>query len=124
MSFGLSETALASIRNVISRHSGVREAVVFGSRALGREHSRSDIDIALAGDLQPLDAEGIALELEELPLPFHFDVHVAKDVRRHPALREHIDRVGQTLYRRKSTRDDRGSLRGIDTSVPRDRDRV
>jgi uncharacterized protein len=123
MSFGLSDTALASIRNVIARHPGVREAVMFGSRALGQEHARSDIDIALAGDLQPLDAEGIALELEELPLPFRFDVHVTKDVS-HQALREHIERAGQILYRRESTRDHRGSLHGIDTSVPRERDRV
>lgn len=100
MNFGLTETALDSIRRVLAACSGVREALVFGSRAMGRENARSDIDIALEGDLDPLDAEGIALELDELPLPFHFDVHLTNAVR-HRALREHIARVGKTLYRRK-----------------------
>lgn len=100
MNFGLSETALDSIRKVLAACSGVREAIVFGSRAMGRENARSDIDIALEGDVQPLDAEGIALELDELPLPFHFDIHVVRDLR-HRALREHIGRVGKCLYRRE-----------------------
>jgi uncharacterized protein len=100
MNFGLTDTALDSIRKVIAGCSGVREAIVFGSRAMGREHRWSDIDIALEGDLQPLDAEGIALELDELPLPFHFDIHIVRDLR-HRALREHIGRVGKSLYRRK-----------------------
>lgn len=122
MNFGLTETALASIRKILARYSGVREAIVFGSRALGREHPRSDIDIALEGDLQRLDAESIALELDELPLPFHFDIHLAKEMR-HRTLREHIGRVGKTLYRRELANDRRHFLRGIDTSLPREEDR-
>lgn len=102
MNLGLPETALDSIRSVLARHPGVREAVVFGSRALGREHDRSDIDLELRGDLQLLDAEGVALELEDLPLPFHFDIHLAQNVH-HRALREHIDRVGISLYRRHAS---------------------
>jgi predicted nucleotidyltransferase len=100
MKFGLNDTALDSIRTVLARHPDVREAIVFGSRALGWEHSRSDIDLALEGDLHALDAEGVALELDELSLPFHFDVQIASEVR-HPALREHIQRAGQLLYRRE-----------------------
>jgi hypothetical protein len=36
-------------------------------------------------------------ELEELPLPYTFDVQ-AYDAIRHQPLREHIDRVGQNFY--------------------------
>lgn len=99
MNFGLSETAVAAIRTILARHSSVQEAIVFGSRALGREHSRSDVDIALRGHLPPLEAESIALELEELPVPVQFDVH-SLDAIRHRALREHIAPVGQVLYSR------------------------
>jgi uncharacterized protein len=100
MNFGLTDTALDAIKKVLADCAGVQEAIIFGSRAMGREHRRSDIDIALVGDLQPLDAEGIALELDDLPLPFHFDVHLARELR-HWALREHVGRVGKLLYRRE-----------------------
>jgi uncharacterized protein len=123
MNCGLPETALDSIRKVIAGYPSVREAILFGSRALGREHARSDIDIALEGDLNLLDSEGIALELEELPLPFHFDIHIAKNVR-HQALRDHIDRVGKSFYRRQPAVTHRGFLAGITTTVPREKDRV
>jgi predicted nucleotidyltransferase len=98
MKFGLSDDNLAAIRAVLARHPAVQEAVVFGSRALGREHSRSDIDIALRGAL-PLEAEGIALELEELPVPVPFDVQSLEAIR-HTGLREHIARSGKVLYAR------------------------
>jgi predicted nucleotidyltransferase len=99
MTFGLTPDSLESIRRVLARHPEVAEAVVFGSRALGRENSRSDVDIALAGNLQSLDAERIALELDELPLPVRFDVQTLNSIR-HRELREHISRSGQLLYSR------------------------
>ncbi len=101
LSFGLSETTLAAIRAVLARHPDVQEAIVFGSRALGREHPRSDVDIALRGGLSALEAEGIALELEELPVPVRFDVQSLNAIH-HRQLREHIARVGQVLYARYS----------------------
>ncbi|MDQ3545555.1 MAG: hypothetical protein M3429_03400, partial [Verrucomicrobiota bacterium] len=55
--------------------------------------------LALRGELGPLEAEAIAIELDDLPLPVHFDVHLA-DLIRHRELREHIDRAGQIFYRR------------------------
>ena len=99
MNFGLSETTVAAVRSVLARHPAVQEAIVFGSRALGREHPRSDVDIALRGQLPPLEAEDIALELEDLPVPVQFDVQ-SLDAIRHRGLREHIARVGQVLYSR------------------------
>jgi predicted nucleotidyltransferase len=99
MMYGLSEANIDAIRRVIAAHSRVREAIIFGSRAMGRENSRSDVDIALRGDLQPLEAEILAMELDALPLPIVFDVQILDAISHNP-LREHIGRVGQTLYRR------------------------
>jgi predicted nucleotidyltransferase len=99
MSFGLSEDALQAIRGVLARYPAVEEAVVFGSRSLGREHPGSDVDIALHGEVSPLEAESIALELDDLPLPFHFDVQALAAIH-HRGLRAHISRAGQTVYRR------------------------
>jgi predicted nucleotidyltransferase len=97
MNFGLSEEALESIRGVLARYPAVEEAVVFGSRSLGRELPCSDVDIALRGEVSPLEAESIALELDDLPLPFHFDVQAMATIR-HGGLRAHIARAGQTVY--------------------------
>ena len=97
MNFGLSESALHLICSVLSRHNSVSEAFVFGSRALGRETPRSDIDIALVGKVDALEAEGITLELDELPIAAKFDLHVIAEIQ-NPALRDHIARVGRKLY--------------------------
>ncbi len=99
MNFGLSETALAAIRRVLARHPAVEEAVVYGSRALAGAHSHSDVDLVLCGDLPLLEAEGVALELDDLPIPVHFDVQAMNAIQ-HRGLREHIARVGQVLYSR------------------------
>jgi len=99
MKFGLGDTTLAAIREIFARHPSVREAFVFGSRALGKETPRSDVDIALAGDIDALEAEGITLELEELPVPVKFDLQVIANIH-NQALREHIARVGLSLYLR------------------------
>lgn len=99
MTFGLTPESLESVRLILARHQAVSEAIIFGSRALDRAHPRSDVDLALCGDLQPLDAERIALELDELPVPVRFDVQALNSIR-HRELREHISRVGKSLYRR------------------------
>ena len=58
---------------------------------------RSDVDLALSGELTQLQAEAIAGELEDLPLPYHFDVCALKHIRHQP-LQEHIGRVGICIY--------------------------
>ncbi len=94
---GLTEVQLDLIRGVLARHPEVTGAVVFGSRAKGTAAPASDVDVALEGIDDPLRAAGIAGELEELPLPFAFDVVVLAAIR-HLPLREHIARVGVRVY--------------------------
>jgi hypothetical protein len=55
------------------------------------------VDLALAGSLGALGAEAIAAELEELPLPYRFDVHALGAITHTPLL-EHIARVGMVIY--------------------------
>ena len=95
--FGLRAEALDLIRGVFRRHSEVREVKIFGSRATGHFEKQSDVDLALWGALdQPLIAR-IMAELDELPLPYTFDVQ-AYDSIKHEPLRHHIDEFGQVLY--------------------------
>ncbi len=96
--FGLRPEALELIRDVFRRHSEVRRVEVFGSRALGRFEDQSDIDLALWGDLSPGLIARIMQELDELPLPYTFDVKAYESIRHEP-LKRHIDEFGKTLYR-------------------------
>jgi predicted nucleotidyltransferase len=85
------------IADVFRAHPEVAEVRLFGSRAKGTHSPHSDVDLALWGSLDSLKAESIAAELDELPLPYHFDVMVF-DLINLPPLREHIERVGIRLY--------------------------
>ena len=57
--------------------------------------------LALHGDIDALGAEAIAAALDELPLPYHYDVKSYAAITL-PALREHIDRVGIAIYTRET----------------------
>jgi predicted nucleotidyltransferase len=85
------------LADVFRAHPEISEVRLFGSRAKGTHTAGSDVDLALWGDLTPLQAEAIAAELDELPLPYHFDV-LAFDLIELQPLREHIERVGVRLY--------------------------
>lgn len=54
---GLDERARGLVRSVLARHPEVREARVFGSRALDRHRSESDVDLALYGEVDELLAQ-------------------------------------------------------------------
>jgi predicted nucleotidyltransferase len=96
-STGLSQRELNLIREVFARHPEVTGVLLFGSRAKGTATPASDIDVALEGLDDPLQAEAIASELEELPLPYRFDVKALSAIQHQP-LREHIARVGVRIY--------------------------
>ena len=95
--FGLTVIEEEMIRDVLRRHTDVIEAKIFGSRAKGTFQPNSDVDIALWGKISFSVLAAIAGELDELPLPYRFDVQTY-DAIRHPPLRDHIDRVGQSFY--------------------------
>lgn len=97
MKTGLTETELSLIRGVFARREKPGKVILFGSRAKGTARPNSDVDLAVLGDVTELECGKIAAELDELPLPYKFDV-VLYDTIGNPALREHIDRVGVTLF--------------------------
>jgi len=88
---------LELVRSVFQLHPEVISATLITSRAKGTHTHRSDVDLALAGDIEPLRTEAIAAELEELPLPYRFDVQSLAHIQHRPLL-EHIQRVGILIY--------------------------
>ncbi len=99
MSADLDPRVTSYLRDVLARHPCVESAVLFGSRVKGTARPSSDVDLALAGRVSPLELARIAGELEDLPLPLRFDVHALERLT-HEGLLDHIARVGVRVYAR------------------------
>ena len=90
---------LALLHSVFRHHPEITAVKLFGSRAKGTHLPQSDVDLVIScfGVTDALQAEAIAAELDELPLPYRYDVKPFHTIKLRP-LREHIERVGITLY--------------------------
>ncbi len=104
MSFGLANTDLAYIITVIADFNEIEKAVIFGSRAKGNYKIASDVDIAIFGtDITFSTIARLHARLEEEgPLPYFFDI-VDYTHSANKELKEHIDRVGKTVFMRSAT---------------------
>ena len=95
MKFGLSQTTIDQIKQVLGRSMKIERVVIYGSRALGRHRHGSDIDLSLIGPrLTSADLLTLQTQLDELPIPYTVDLSVYHLID-NPNLRDHIDRVGQ-----------------------------
>lgn len=98
--YGLSKKHLEAIKLVFSKHKEVAAALIYGSRAIGSHEPSSDIDLTLKGKNLDLSLQTkIEHDLDELLLPYKFDINIYDRIS-NPDLVEHIDRVGQEIYRR------------------------
>lgn len=101
--FGLSAQTIRKLHSVLAQHPHVLSAVVYGSRAKGNYRPGSDIDLTLhaapGARIDHRELGDILDEIDDLLLPYTVDLSVF-DQLKHPALREHIERVGQVLYAR------------------------
>ncbi len=103
MRFGLSDSVIARIGAVFASHPEVEKAVLYGSRAKGNFKRGSDIDLTLFGAGLSHELLLVLLdELDELLLPYTIDLSIFATLD-HPALREHIERVGVVFYARGVT---------------------
>lgn len=97
---GLHAEDLSRMVEVFRRHRDIERVKLFGSRAKGTHRPYSDVDLAIYGPLSSLDGEGLGLDLEDLLLPYRFDV-VPMAQLQHAGLREHIERVGRVIFVRQ-----------------------
>lgn len=105
---GLSEAELALIVGALKTFPGIDHAILYGSRAKGTHRPESDIDIALTGIDDGVEVQAVAEALEDLPLPYQFDLRPLSGIK-HTPLREHIDRVGIPIYTRTGLSSNRES---------------
>jgi uncharacterized protein len=100
MRFGLPESAIEQICTVFAAHREIEQAVLYGSRAKGNFKPGSDIDLTLYGaDLNHELLLDLLVELDDLLLPWMIDLSLFTSLN-HPALQEHIARVGVVFYQR------------------------
>ena len=102
MSLGLRNTDLEYIVQVLSKFPEIEKALIFGSRAKGTHKAGSDVDIAIVGESITFDIiSKVRFQLEEeSPMPYFFDI-VDYTHLEHLELKEHIDRVGKTIWDKK-----------------------
>ena len=101
MRFGLSKKALNTIDSILSAYPGIRQALIYGSRAKGNYRSGSDIDLSFKTDasFSRRDLLRIGVNFDDSDLPYFVDVSVY-DAISNPGLKAHIDRAGKLLYSR------------------------
>jgi predicted nucleotidyltransferase len=98
--YGLKMSTLEGIIDVLSRNPKIEKVVLYGSRAKGSYKNGFDIDLALVGkNINIEDLNKILLELDELYLPYSFDLVIFERIE-NEALLNHINRVGITIYQR------------------------
>ena len=77
----------------ICKKNEVRDVILFGSRAKGTAHEKSDFDIAVSG---VKDIEELREQIEEIPTLYSFDV-VDLDECRNQLLMEDIAKYGRKI---------------------------
>jgi len=99
MKYGLSERTLDTLYSIFRKYPGIRQVVLYGSRAKGNYRNGSDIDLALKTDdaFTRTDLLRIAGDFDDSDMPYLVDVSIY-DKLSNPDLKEHIDRVGKILF--------------------------
>jgi uncharacterized protein len=102
MNHGLSDATVRKIRAVLAGFPEVEKAVLYGSRAKGTFKPGSDIDLTLCGpELSFRLLARIETALDDLLVPYEMDLSLMCSIT-HPALLDHIRRVGVVLYEKNS----------------------
>lgn len=101
--FGIRNEVLEEIIKVISKYKEVKSAKIYGSRARGDYKDNSDIDIAIIGeDITNSLHTKIYFELEELYIPYKFDVINFHTLSSDDKVRESILKEGVEIYVREN----------------------
>ena len=99
---GIPSLRLQQLQALFSKQPALDAVWLFGSRAMGRHHNGSDIDLCLEGT--GLNHQGrlrLMAEVDELLMPWSVDLVLRHEL---PAeLEAHLQRVGRCIWRANST---------------------
>ncbi|GHV68503.1 DNA polymerase [Spirochaetia bacterium] len=99
MQYGLPDRTLTALETLFHKYSGIRQVILYGSRAKGKFREGSDIDLTLKTDntFTFTDLLRIAGDFDDSDIPYFVDVSIYHRIS-NPDLVAHIDRVGKVLY--------------------------
>jgi len=99
MEYGLSDRTLNTLNAIFRKYPGIKQAVLYGSRAKGKYRNGSDIDMTLKTEsaFSRTDLLHIAGDFDDSDMPYFVDVSIYDKIS-NPDLKAHIDRVGKVLY--------------------------
>ena len=94
---GIPEPALHQLFSVLLAEPNIQAVWLFGSRAMGRHQSGSDIDLCLeAPELSHPQRLRLMAAVDDLLLPWQVDLMLRHEVP--PELEAHLQRVAQCLW--------------------------
>lgn len=98
MNYGLSKNTIVAIKKVLAKYSALKEAVLYGSRAMGNYRYNSDIDLTFKGENLDLSTQfKIESELDDLLLPYKIDTSIYHKIANQDLV-DHINQVGVIFY--------------------------
>jgi predicted nucleotidyltransferase len=99
MKYGLPDRTLDTLIKFFRKYPGIRQAILYGSRAKGKFRTGSDIDISLKTDnsFSRTDLLRIGNDFDDSDMPYFVDVSIYNRIS-NSDLKDHIDRVGKILY--------------------------
>lgn len=99
---GLTPEQLALLQQVFKKHPEVETVKLYGSRAKGSFHDRSDIDLVVLGaGIDRFLVADLLMDLADADLPYAVDLQNYSDIKNR-ALIEHIGRVGLVIFEREA----------------------
>jgi predicted nucleotidyltransferase len=99
MKYGLPERTLDTLNSIFTKYQGIKQVILYGSRAKGNYRNGSDIDLAIVtdGTFSYTDLLHISSDFEDSDMPYFVDALVYNELS-NQELKSHIDRVGKVLY--------------------------
>jgi len=99
MEYGLTSRTLNTLNSIFRKYHGIRQVVLYGSRAKGNFRAGSDIDISLkTGDsFTRIDLLRIGNDFDDSDIPYFVDVSIYDKLSNRDLI-DHINRVGKVLY--------------------------
>jgi predicted nucleotidyltransferase len=101
-SFGINELSINILKNIFSKYENIKEVNLYGSRAKGNHHDRSDVDLVICNsniDRQLLG--NLILEINNSNFPYMVDIQVFENLKNEKLI-EHINRVGKVFYKKEN----------------------
>jgi len=99
MKYGLPDRTLDVLDAIFRKYHGVRQVVLYGSRAKGNYRGGSDIDLSIkiADSFSHTDLLRIGNDFDDSDMPYFVDVSIYDNLS-NQNLKAHIDRVGKVIY--------------------------